>query len=388
MTRGRRRPRAWSLATRMMIAQGLVLVAGILTAALVAQIVGPPLFHYHLIQAGQGADTTELAHIEQAYVSATTLTLLAALAIAAASAVGVTWYVTTRFTAPLTVLADAASRLSEGDYDVRIPPLVGGPEFGVLAASLNVAAHRLQTTEVTRRRLLADLAHELRTPLATTTAYLDALDDGVATWDADTSRVLRAGTARLSRLAEDMALVSRAEEHRLDLHPVGIDVSDLLRAVADSVAPAYADKGVTLVVQPAGASGRRTGIRLLADRERIEQVLGNLLANALRHTPSGGTVTLAAQEDADMVRVSVTDTGEGIPAEQLPHIFERFYRGDTARTRDTRGSGIGLTIARGIATAHGGTLTAHSEGPGRGASFELTLPTGRFGAPDSRGPTA
>ena len=369
----RHQPHSWSLVTRLMVAQGLVLIAGILTAALVAQLVGPPLFHQHLLEAGRPADPAELAHIERAYLSATTLTLLAALTIAAVSAVGVTWYVTTRLTSPLTVLADAASRLSQGDYDVRIPPLAAGPEFEVLAASLNDAAHRLQTTEVTRRRLLADLAHELRTPLATTTAYLDALDDGLAGWDGDTSRVLRATTARLSRLAEDMSLVSRAEERRLDLHPVVIDLPDLLEVVAASAGPAYADKGVALRVEPFRAPGRRPGT-LVADRDRLEQVLGNLLTNALRHTPADGWVTVAAHEEPGWVRLVVTDTGEGITPEQLPHIFERFYRGDAARTRDLRGSGIGLTIARGIAAAHGGTLTARSDGPGRGSTFELSLP--------------
>ncbi len=367
------RPGSWSLAARLMIAQGLVLVAGILTAALVALVVGPPLFHEHLLQSGQGADASELAHIERAYASATTLTLLAALAIAAASAVAVTWYLTSRLTSPLTALADAASRLSQGDYDVRVQPLGGGPEFDVLAASLNDAAHRLQTTEVTRRRLLADLAHELRTPLATTTAFLDALDDHVTAWDADTSRVLHANIARLSRLADDVALVSRAEEHRLDLHPDLVDVPDLLRAVAASVAPRFAEKGVTLAVEPGRMPGRRSA-NLVADRERLEQVLGNLLTNALRHTPRGGSVTLAAHQDADTLRLVVTDTGEGIAPDQLPHIFERFYRGDAARSGDTQGSGIGLTIARGIVTAHGGTLTAFSAGAGRGATFEVTLP--------------
>ncbi len=372
--RGRR---SWSLATRLMIAQALVLVAGILTAALVAQIVGPPLFHKHLLESGQAVTSAELVHIERAYASATTLTLLAALIIAATSAVAVTWYVTHRLTAPLTVLADAAGRLSHGDYDVRIPTLDAGPEFDVLAASLNDAAQRLQTTEVTRRRLLADLAHELRTPLATTTAYLDALDDGVAVWDADTSQVLRGSTARLSRLADDMAMVSRAEERRIGLHRAPVDLTDLLDAVAASIGPAFADKGVRLVVEPVRSAGRRPARpRLEADRERLEQVLGNLLANALRHTPTGGTVTLEAHDEGDTVRIRVADTGEGIAAEQLPHVFERFYRGDAARTRDSRGSGIGLTIARGIAAAHGGTLTAHSDGPGTGAVFELTLPAG------------
>ncbi|MDA8439836.1 MAG: ATP-binding protein [Propionibacterium sp.] len=380
MTPRLRGRRSWSLAVRLMVAQGLVLVAGILTAALVAQIVGPPLFHYHLLAAGQTVTSGELVHIERAYASATTLTLLAALFIAAVAAVGVTWYVTTRLTAPLTVLAEAAGRLSQGDYDVRIPTLDAGPEFDVLATSLNDAAHRLQTTEVTRRRLLADLAHELRTPLATTTAYLDALDDGVATWDADTSRVLRASTTRLSRLADDMAMVSRAEEHRIELHRGPLDPAELLDAAAASARPGYADKGVRLIVEPVRSAGRRPARpRLEADQERLEQVLGNLLTNALRHTPAGGTVTLAAREDDGVVRITVTDTGEGIPPGQLPHVFERFYRGDAARTRDSGGSGIGLTIARGIATAHGGTLIAHSDGPGMGAVFELTLPLGAVG---------
>lgn len=365
---------SWSLSSRLMIAQALVLVAGVITAALVAQIVGPPLFHEHLLRAGQNVTAEQLLHIERAYASATTLTLLAALVIAAAAAVGVTWFVTTRLTAPLRVLADAAGRLSQGDYDVRLPALDAGPEFDVLAASLNDAAHRLQTTEVTRRRLLADLAHELRTPLATTTAYLDALDDGIATWDDDTARVLRANTARLARLAEDMAMVSRAEEHRLVLHPVPIDVGALLDDVVASAGPAYADKGVRLVVDPSDDRRRPARSVLLADRERLDQVLGNLLTNALRHTPSGGVVTITARSHDDRTAITVRDTGDGIPPDRLPHIFERFYRGDASRTRDERGSGIGLTIARGIAMAHGGTLTAHSDGPGTGATFELDLP--------------
>ncbi len=306
-----------------------------------------------------------------------TLTLLAALVIAATSAVGrhlVRDDPTHR--TPQRCSSDAAGRLSQGDYDVRIPTLDAGPEFDVLAASLNDAAQRLQTTEVTRRRLLADLAHELRTPLATTTAYLDALDDGV---DAVGRRRL-AGAAR----AAPPGCRGWPTTWRWSLGPRNTGWSStrgrstwppcstrspprLPRVMPTREFDSSSDRWRRPDAAPLAG-------RLVADRERLEQVLGNLLTNALRHTPESGTVTITARDEGDTVLIRVIDDGEGIAPEQLPHIFERFYRGDAARTRGTRGSGIGLTIARGIATAHGGSLTAHSDGPGTGATFELTLP--------------
>lgn len=371
------RPRL-SLRTRLLLAQGIVVTAGVFTAALVAAIAGPPIFHQHLIESGHPANSPELEHIETAYSSANTIALGTAMVIALTAAGLVTWYLTRRMTRPLADLAEVARSLSQGDYAARAPQLGAGPEIDGLAATFNDVATRLQTTEDTRRRLLADLAHEMRTPLSTIGAYLDGLDDGVTDWTPDTARVLRDQSSRLIRLSEDIGEVSRAEEGRLDLERVPVSVDDVIWAAAQGVRTGYAAKGVNLLTpdrQGGRADGRATGLVVSADRARVLQVLANLLTNALRHTPPGGTVTVGVvKASRGLVVLEVADTGEGIPAEQLPHIFERFYRGDTARDRDHGGSGIGLTIALSVALAQGGTLDAASDGPGRGSTFRLTLP--------------
>jgi signal transduction histidine kinase len=268
-------------------------------------------------------------------------------------------------------LAAAAADIADGHTTVRVAPPGLGGEFDTLATAFNTMAARLETVEATRRRLLADLGHELRTPLATIEAYLDAAEDGIAVDDEDTWSVLRAQTARLRRLTEDIAAVSRAEEQRFDLHPVRISPTSLVHTAVAAARPAYTAKAVTLTVD-AGS-----GVPDIdADPERLGQVLANLLDNALRHTPSGGRVTVTTRTDPAGVGISVTDTGEGVPAEHLPHLFERLYRADTARDRGHGGSGIGLAVVRALVHAHNGRVTADSRGPGAGATFTITLPTG------------
>jgi two-component system sensor histidine kinase BaeS len=359
-----------SLATRLLLAQGLVLVASILTAALVAAIVGPPLFHQHLIEAGHSPHAPELTHIERAYRDASVISLGVALLIALACALSVTWYLTRRIQRPLTLLTDAAREMSGGHYTTRVAVAGAGPELSSLGDAFNAMAARLESTEDTRRRLLSDLAHELRTPIATIGAYLDGLEDGVAQWGPQTAHVMRDQTDRLVRLAEDIDDVSRAEEGRLVLEKSPTPVDDLLYAASQAVAASFAEKGVALITIPSPAT-----LVIDVDRERFAQVLGNLLGNALRHTPRDGTVTVFAEGADGSVVVTVTDTGEGMTVEQLPHVFERFYRGDNARDRGSRGSGIGLTISKAIVDAHGGTLTASSPGVGLGSTFAVTLPT-------------
>lgn len=366
-----------SIGTRMVLGQGIVLVACLLTAALVAAVVGPGLFHQHMIEAGHSPNSPEIAHIEAAYTSANVVSLGVALGVALLGAAVVTWYLTRRLTAPLTELTRAAGRLSHGDYTIRVPSAGAGPELDTLGATFNDMAARLQTTEDTRRRMLSDLAHEMRTPLSTIGAYLDGLEDGVAVWETQAARVLRDQTDRLVRLAEDITDVSRAEERQLDLRPAPSSLNDLAWAATQIARTAYTAKGVNLVID----TGRTDGVEVSADRQRIGQVLANLLTNALRHTPAGGTVTVATGRDADRAGlITVADNGEGIAADQLPHIFERFYRGDAARNRDASGSGIGLTIARAIAIAHHGSLTASSEGADQGTQMTLTLPTSTHAA--------
>ncbi|HET8595103.1 MAG TPA: HAMP domain-containing sensor histidine kinase [Intrasporangium sp.] len=367
--RGRR------LGTRLLLAQALVVTASIITAALVAVMVGPAIFHQHLIESGGLASNHELEHIERAFTDASALSLGIASVTALICALAVTWYVTRRIQRPLNVMTHAAREMGRGHYDVRASIPGSGPELQSLAAAFNAMAARLEASEQTRRRLLSDVAHELRTPVATIRAYLDGLDDGLATWGPEVSKVFHGQTGRLARLCDDIAEVSRAEEHRISLERDHLHVGDLLEAAVGTARPAYDAKGVDLILTRSDASR----VSVDVDPERIGQVMANLLGNALRHTPPGGTVTIGADIPAATaaegeVVVLVNDTGEGISAEQLPHVFERFYRGDTARSRDSGGSGIGLTIAKALVDAHGGSLRASSPGKGHGSTFAMTLP--------------
>lgn len=361
----RRRP---GLAARLLAGQTVVLIAGMLTAGLVAALVGPALFHEHLLQAGQAPNSPELEHIEQAYRDASLLSLGIALVISLLSAVAVTWILTRRLRRPLTGLTDAARELSRGHYAHRVPDTGSGTELDTLAGAFNSMAGRLEEVEDTRRRLLSDLAHELRTPISTLTAYHDGLHDGVTEMNEESRSVLAEQTDRLTRLADDINEVSTADEGRLELDLRPHSIGDVIWPACEPLRERFAAKEVTLDIRPS------PDLVVIADRQRIGQVLTNLLTNALRHTPAGGRVAVrAAQEGAD-VAIILTDTGDGILAAQLPHVFERFYRTDSARDRDRSGSGIGLTISKAIVDAHGGTIAAASQGRGHGSCFRILLP--------------
>ncbi|GAA0458246.1 putative sensor histidine kinase [Actinoplanes capillaceus] len=357
------------LAGRLFAAQALVVLTGSVTLGLVTAAVGPAIFHDHLRQISGHVDPDAAQHVEEAYASASMVSLTVALFAALAAALAVSAYLARRVAHPVGQLAAAAADIADGHYTTRVAPAGLGEDFDTVVAAFNAMAGRLVDVEATRRRLLADLGHELRTPVATIEAYVDAAEDGVLVPDEDTWAVLRAQTGRLRRLAEDLAAVSRAEEHQLDLHPRRVAAADLVGAAVAAARPRYLDKGVTLSER---VTTERADVH--ADAERIGQVLANLLDNALRHTPAGATVTVTADRDPNGVRITVTDTGEGIAAEHLPHIFERFYRADTARDRTHGGSGIGLAIVRAIITEHGGRITADSSGPGTGTTFVVTLP--------------
>lgn len=357
------------LAPRLLIAQTLVLLAGAATSWLVAFTVGPGIFHEHLRRARVGS-TTEAAHVEQAFGSALLIALGVALTASVLLALGVTAFFTRRVQRSTTAVADSAAKIAGGDYGSRVPKPGLGAEFDQLATTINDLAQRLGHVESTRRRLLADLAHEMRTPLGSIEAHLEALEDGIRTLDTETLEVLHSSTARLHRLAQDITAVSRAEEGRIDSRPVRTGTRELVEAAAAAAQDAYAPKRVRLNVDAGSASS------VNVDPDRIGQVLANLLQNALQHTPPGGRVTMTVrQPDPHWVEISVRDTGDGIDPEHLGHIFERFYRADPARSRARGGSGIGLTISRALVEAQGGGLSAASDGRGQGASFTVRLPT-------------
>jgi two-component system sensor histidine kinase BaeS len=302
--------------------------------------------------------------------SADLLAVVLGFGCAVVVSIGLSLVIARRLNRSVERLSTAARQVADGRPDVRVAPVSLGPEAGELVSAFNEMATRLESTDRSRRRLLADLAHEIRTPVSVLDGYLEGMQDGVVVADDETVTMLRAQTNRLARLTADVLAVSHADEGALDLRPSEVDVRDLVESAVAAARKAYADRGVVL---RARIKLGRTVIR--ADRLRLDQVLANLLANALRHSPPGTAVEVVAETVSHRrVRISVIDTGDGIEAEHLPWIFERFYRTDVARDRDSGGSGVGLTICRAIVTAHDGHLSVESDGAGTGATFAMTLP--------------
>jgi signal transduction histidine kinase len=351
----------------MLISQIAVSLAMALTMMIVAAIAGPPLFEAHMHLAGQAIPDV-LAHSEEAFITAGTLALIIGLVISVSGASVVSVLIVRRLRKALTDLGAATSRIAEGDYDLRVGS-ADSRELEILAKSFNSMAGKLAAVEGSRRRLLTDLAHEIRTPLASMEICVESLEDGALEPGPQAWRVLSDQIRRVSHLADDLGQVSAAEEGRLNLKPRLLSTSALLRSAVQSAQDGYDRKGVALRI---GSVPTRSMV--YADPARVGQILANLLSNSLRHTPAGGGVTLDATTDGQVTRISVVDNGEGIAPEHLPHIFERFYRADTARDRQHGGTGVGLAISHAIAKAHGGRLSATSPGLGAGASFTLELP--------------
>lgn len=352
-----------------MTAMALIVAVGGLTLLLTVNLVAPGLFHEHLSHFG--AMSPEVTrHAEEAFSSSLAIAITVAMLASLLAAGLVSWFLVRRIARPVEELAGAAEVVAGGTYTVTVPTQPFARELEALSGSFSHMAYRLAETETSRTRLLADLAHELRTPLATLEAYIDGLEDGVVAPSEEAYATMRGQVSRLRRLASDLRESAAAAEHALHLAPVVLDAAT---AAADAVAaatPRYLAKGVELTLAP-GASG----LLVSADPERLGQVLSNLLDNALRHTPAGGHVRVAATADPAKAVITVSDDGDGIPDDQVTSIFDRFHRVDEARaSADGSGSGLGLTIARAIITDHGGTLTASSPGPGGGATFTLTLP--------------
>ena len=365
MTVGRK-PRGF--ASRLFLAQTLVIVAGAGTLAFVAFTIAPGIFHAHVRQAVGTLSDDATNHIDEAFSNAVLIALGLAIAAALLAAAGMSAFLAVRLARPVRALADATRRIASGQYSARVP--VQGPEeVAELAATFNEMAEALESSERRRRALLSDVAHELRTPLATLEGYVEGLADGAIAPTAETWEVLASETQRMHRLVEDLSRVSRAEEGQLGLRLMRVAPEEVVNAAVDAAMPRFADKKVALLttVEPGLPDFE-------VDPDRLAEVLANLLDNALRHTPPGGRVEARARRRDGQIEIAVADTGEGIAPEHLELVFERFFRTDGTRARATGGSGIGLTIARAIVHALGGRIIAVSEGLGRGARFEVTLP--------------
>lgn len=274
-----------------------------------------------------------------------------------------------RYTSPLSETMKAADALANGELSARVP-VEGSGEFARLARSFNQMAEALETADQQRRGLLADIAHELRTPLTIIQGNLEGLRDGVYKATPEQLDLILDETHKLGRLVTDLRLLALAETGQLDLDLQWLDVPQLLRDGRDAFGRQAEEAQIALVVQAPEVLPP-----LLADPQRMAQVLGNLVTNALRHTPAGGRVVLGASmiPDCSMVKLFVADTGEGISAEDLPHLFDRFYRTDKSRARTSGGAGLGLAIAKQLVEAHGGRIQADSE-VDQGTTVTFLLP--------------
>ena len=356
-----------SLRARLLIAFLVVVAATLGTVGVAFLLVGPGYFseamgHLPGDPMGEAMGEATLA----AFTDAIRQALIAATVIAVVTATVVSLAVAARIARPISSLVAAARRLAGGHYAERVP--VGDPdELRELATSFNEMAGSLEATERRRLQLVGDVAHELRTPLTTLDGYLEGLEDGVIDPSLETWRLLRTETGRLTRLVADLSELWRAEARQLPLRSAAFDAAEVAREVAGRFEPQARPRGIRIDVTDGP-------VIVLADRDRVAQILSNYVSNALRHAPDASRIAIAAQVASGGVRISVSDEGPGLAVDQLEAVFERFYRVDPARSRAAGGSGIGLAIVRALAQAMGGRAWAESPGPGRGATFLVELP--------------
>lgn len=352
----------------------MVIAVGVVVLAVAAEFSVPGAFDRHLAAMQQMMSSSMMMGgdlfanfrlaVREALFLAASAALLAAILVSA--------FVTRQVVTPIQQMTAASQRIAQGHYDERVA-VAGRPEdfdeLDELAVSFNRMATELEQTETMRRQLIADVSHELRTPLTTIKGTAEALIDGVLPPEAETYQRLYREAARLQRLVEDLQELSRVEAQAYELHRRPLRLGSTIAATVERLERQFEEKNVALRVTAAPDLPP-----VLADEMRIEQVLLNLLGNALQYTPRGGRVHVTAHVEDGYVVTRIADSGIGIAVEHLPHLFTRFYRVDKSRSRAGGGSGIGLTIARSLVEAHGGTIRAESGGPGQGSVFTFTLP--------------
>lgn len=268
--------------------------------------------------------------------------------------------------APITELVKAADKIGKGDLNTRVRPH-GSQEMIDLADRFNKMAEELQHAETLKNNLMADVAHELRTPLTVLEGNLRAALDKVYSLDEAEIANLYGQTRHLTRLVNDLRELALAESKQLHLEKYPTDLNSLLADTVQALEPLALEKGVRLILQSTQLSN------VSVDPTRIRQALFNLMSNALRHTPSGGEIFVAGEQAKGEVVLSVKDTGDGLLPDQLAAVFDRFYRADKSRSRETGGTGLGLAIVKAIVEAHGGTVRAESNGRQLGSTFSFTL---------------
>ncbi len=379
----------WTLRAQLSLAFVLVAVASVALVGLWAQYTIDRQFTRFLerVRRGEVAWITEQPpHVRELFYSSvrpswtrklfyasrrkflrafnTSLWLGGATAAAVAIVAGV--WLAHRLTRPLVELRQAAGRIAAGELHQQVRP--GPGEIGELARAFNAMAAQLEADARLRREFLAAVAHELRTPLSILQAHLESFLDGVTEPTPERVAALHTQCVLLNRLITDLRDLSLAEAGQLQLQRTPVDLRDLCASCVESLQPWLEERGVQVRLEGAPS------VVAEVDPDRMRQVIQNLLHNAVRFTPQGGTVRVRADRTSDgRVRIEVEDEGPGIPPEDLPYVFEPFYRADRSRSRQTGGSGLGLTVVRRLVGAHGGTVRAENRDP-KGARFVVELP--------------
>jgi histidine kinase len=359
----------------------VIIILGVAVLFIASQFILPTAFNRHMagmgsmmnggmMGTGQGSDAMSQLYVD--FRASFNEALMYAMLAAMIAALALSFLFSKSVVAPVLAMSQATQRIADGHYDERVI-VMGNDELAGLALHFNQMAEKLNEVESMRRRLIGDVSHELRTPLTAIKGSMEGLIDGVLPANEETFQQIHAEADRLNRLVDDLQELSRVEAHayELDLRP--LDISSLIKTVTKRLATRFESKRITPDLELAPDLSP-----VLADEDRAIQVLTNLTANALQYTPEGGRVTLSAKRLNNEVQISVRDTGVGIPPEHLSRIFDRFYRVDKSRSRQSGGgSGIGLTIARALVEVQGGRIRAESKGEGQGSTFSFTLPVAK-----------
>jgi histidine kinase len=370
-----------SLGVKLFLSYLIIILVGGIVLATSTRFIIPSAFERHMsnMMGGEMMGPGMMPEVMggdlySSFRNAVNEALLEAGLAAFAAAVLVSFFVSRQVVAPIQEMKSVSQHIAEGNYDqrVRIPGNGSGDdmdELGQLATSFNQMAAKLAQTENMRRALIADISHELRTPLTTIKGSLEGILDGVLESSPETFHQIYSEADRLQKLVADLQEISRVEAGNvpLDLQPTNL--AKQVKSVTRRLRPQFEEKSVILQVNAPDNLPE-----VLADQDRITQILINLVGNALQYTPSGGLVSVSATEFEDKVQIRVQDTGIGIPSEHLPHVFTRFYRVDKSRSRAGGGSGIGLTIAKHFVEAHNGQIWAESAGSGHGSTFTFQIP--------------
>ncbi len=369
------RPDLGRLRWRILAANLAVAAAGVIAAVLGVWLAAPGAFGDAMARAGMpggsggmmggGASGMMDPLLRSAFGDAVGAAIWLGLGAAVVVAVAVSVLLATRLSRPIDQLAEASRRVAAGDYSHPVPAAAG--ELGDLASSFNAMAAGLAAEERRRRDLIGDVAHELRTPIASVRGYVEGLEAGVFAPGPEAWRVLSEQTSRLEHLVNDLATLWQADSSGLRLEVVPLDGVEAIEAAQARHSAAAASRSMTIV-----AAGPR--VRLRADPMRLGQVLDNLVGNAVRYGREGGAVVLGVGASGREAVITVRDDGPGLDAIEAGRVFDRFYRADPSRSREVGGSGLGLAITRSLVEAMGGTVTVDSPGRGQGTTFTVTLP--------------